>query len=337
MEINGLGGNDTLTIKDISATDIEQVIFTGGKDRDILDATEAGVEVYADGGAKKDILKGSSVPGTTDTLKGGIGDDTIIGNKGDDIMEGGAGNDRLIWNNGDGSDLMEGGTGHNDIVEVNGAVEDGDNFELRANGHRGEFERLNLGNFVLDIDDVEKMEINGGGGDDTLTVKDISATDIEKVIFDGGDGDDILDATEAEVAVFARGQKGNDILKSGLQDDVLEGRQGDDLLSGGDGNDTLLGGTGDDTLIGGKGDNVFRGGAGADVFVVGFDGINVIQDFDIQRDTLQISLTDFGASSASQFAYDSSDGSLSYKETHVATIETESSTAFDASQNIDFV
>ncbi|MDJ0577216.1 MAG: calcium-binding protein, partial [Xenococcaceae cyanobacterium MO_234.B1] len=116
------------------------------------------------GGAGNEFIFGSN---QADTLNGGGGNDTIIGNQGDDLKIGGAGDDLLIWNDGDGSDTMEGGSGWDDfgwdVVEVNGAVDAGDDFELRANGHRAEFERLNLGNFILDIDDVEQMEINGLG------------------------------------------------------------------------------------------------------------------------------------------------------------------------------
>nr|MDJ0577774.1 calcium-binding protein [Xenococcaceae cyanobacterium MO_234.B1] len=296
------------------------------------------------------------------------------------------------------------------------------------NGHRAEFERLNLGNFILDIDDVEQMEINGLGGDDTLTIQDISATDIAKVVFNGGEGDDVLDASQANIEVEADGGAGNDVLVSGSGNDHLKGDDDNDLLSGGNGDDTLLGGAGDDTLlggngndvtdggagndtadfsdipfeitadlntgiatyvvngnlvqdtlisienlkgsnlndsltgdsqdnvingldgddtlsgdggndtlIGGNGNNTFRGGAGADTFVVGFDGIDVIEDFNAEEgDIVEISLSVFGATSPSQFTYDSSDGALSYNAVHFATIETESS-PFDPGQDINFI
>ena len=267
------------------------------------------------GGPGNEFIVGSN---QADTLDGGGGNDTIIGNQGDDLKIGGAGDDRLIWNNGDGSDTMEGGSGW-DVVEVNGAVDAGDDFELRANGHRAEFERLNLGNFILDIDDVEQIEVNGGGGDDTLTIQDISATDIAKVIFNGDEGNDVLDASQANIEVEANG--GN----------------GDDTLLGGAGDDTLSGDGGNDTLIGGNGNNTFRGGAGADTFVVGFDGIDVIEDFNAEEgDIVEIALSVFGATSPSQFTYDSSDGALYYNSVHFATIETASS-PFDPSQDIDYV
>ena len=267
FEINGGGGDDTLNVKDLTGTDVEQVIFNGGEGNDTLDATEANVAVIAQGDGGNDLLKGSSVPEITDTLKGGEGDDTIIGNRGDDLKVGGKGNDRLIWNNGDGSDIMEGDEGY-DVTEVNGAVEAGDDFELRANGHRAEFERLNLGNFTLDVDNVEQFEINGGGGDDTLNVKDLTGTDVQQVIFNGGEGNDTFDASHTHVKVMAYG---------------------------GEGNDSLTGGSGDDLLKGGNGDNLLKGGSGADIFVVGFDGIDTIADFNFaEGDKIQLSCSRIG-------------------------------------------
>ncbi len=265
FEINGGGGNDTLNVQDLTGTDVKRVVFNGGDGDDILDASASNVKIYADGGAGNDLLSGSSVPEITDTLKGGAGNDTIIGNKGDDQMFGDAGRDRLIWNNGDGSDIMEGGKGY-DVVEVNGAIADGDNFELRANGQRAEFERLNLGPFTLDVDDVEKFEINGGGGNDTLNVQDLTGTDVKRVVFNGGDGDDILDASASNVKIYADGGAGND---------TLIGGSGDDLLIGGDGSDLLIGGGGNDTLIGGNGLDGF-----------GFDSNAAFNPIDIGANTI---------------------------------------------------
>ena len=92
----------------------------------------------------------------------------LVGFRGDDQMLGGAGNDRMVWNNGDGSDLMEGGDG-NDTAEVNGSDTDGDSFTIAANGARVDFDRVNLVPFSLDIGTTESLEVNGHGGDDTIT------------------------------------------------------------------------------------------------------------------------------------------------------------------------
>ena len=294
FEINGGGGDDTLTVKDLTGTDVQKVFFNGGDGNDSLDASLSNVEIIANGGAGNDFLSGSSVPEIIDTLDGGTGDDTIVGNRGNDVMIGGDGNDLFIWNNGDGSDIME-GDGWYDTTQVNGAVDNGDNFELRANGARAEFERLNLGNFVLDVDNVEQFEINGGGGDDTLTVKDLTGTDVQKVFFNGGDGNDILDASQTFVPVTAWGGVGNDSLTGG---------HGNDYLDGNEGNDTLV------------------GGAGADTFVVGANGTDTIVDFNFaEGDTIQISALEFGISSFDyeQVNYNLNDQTLYYGGTALAT------------------
>lgn len=251
------------------------------------------------GGGGADFLLGNrgadSLEGGegVDTLRGGRGNDTLIGNTEGDRIRGGNGDDLLVWNNGDGSDIMRGGRGF-DTVQVNGAVDAGDDFELRANSHRAEFERLNLGNFVLDVDDVEQFEINGLGGDDTLTVQDLTHTDVQQVIFNGADGDDLLDASLSNVSVIA---------------------------DGGAGEDTLLGGSANDTLIGGNGNNIYTGRAGADVFVVNFDGIDVINDFNRgEGDVLQISRSEFGISSIDDLTYDNTTGILSVQDTQIAII-----------------
>ncbi len=245
FEINGGGGDDNVDINDLTGTDVLKVVVNGGEGNDTVDASDSATPLEAYGDAGDDLLKGSS---DVDTLNGGHGNDTLIGNKGDDQMFGEAGDDRFIWNNGDGSDLMEGGDGL-DTVEVNGAVDQGDDFLLEANGHRVKFERLNLGNFQLDINEVEQLEINGGGGDDKLEINDLSGTDAHGVTFNGGDGNDTLDASHANVPIIADGGAGDDLLIGSTQDDQLFGGDGNDTLIGNGGNDLLFGGAGDDLLI----------------------------------------------------------------------------------------
>ncbi|MDJ0572078.1 MAG: calcium-binding protein [Pleurocapsa sp. MO_192.B19] len=253
-----------------------------------------------------DLLSGGD---GADTLLGLKGDDTLIGDKGDDLKIGGAGDDRLIWNDGDGSDTMEGDDGY-DVVEVNGAVDAGDDFELRANGYRTEFERLNLGPFTLDVDNVERFEINGGGGDDTLNIRDLTGTDVDKVVFNGGDGNDYFDASHTHVDVMAYGDEGNDSLTGG---------SGNDLLEGGNGNDTLM------------------GGEGADTFVLGFDGIDTIADFNFaEGDTIQISAMELGASSYDSLSYNASEHKLYWNQTELAMLD-DSVSELNITESIDFV
>ncbi len=103
--------------------------------------------------------------------------------------------------------------------------------------------------------DGDRIEINAGGGDDTLT----ASADIDKrLIFRGEDGNDFLSA--------------NGTLLGGADNDTLVGGVGNNLLQGGDGDDTLIRSGGADTLDGGAGFDTFLF-AGSDAN----DVIDVIQ------------------------------------------------------------
>ena len=72
FEINGQGGDDSFTINDLTGSDVESVVFSGGAGNDRI-------------GGK----------GGNDTLLGDEGDDQIWGDDGDDLLRGGLGNDTL--------------------------------------------------------------------------------------------------------------------------------------------------------------------------------------------------------------------------------------------------
>ena len=148
----------------------------------------------------------------------------------------------------------------------------------------------------------------------------------------GGDGDDVARGNQDADQVF--GQEGNDSLRGSRGDDLVAGDAGDDTLNGGTDNDTLMGGDGadelrgarqddilqggteSDTLNGGVGNDVLSGGAGPDVFV--FDqpggtaasfinpgqeislgsGLDVITDFFLGEDLIQVAATVNGLSLA---------------------------------------
>jgi hypothetical protein len=92
------------------------------------------------------------------------------------------------------------------------------------------------------------FEINGGGGDDVVTL----SSDIPiPATLRGGPGRDRL-----------TGGGMSDKLLGGPDADLLGGRRGDDLILGGPGDDRLLGGPGDDRLLGGSGTDLLVGGPG---------------------------------------------------------------------------
>ena len=82
------------------------------------------------------------------------------------------------WDPGDGSDTVEGQDG-TDTMLFNGSAAN-EIFAASANGGRVLFTR-NLGNIVMDLNDVETITVNALGGADTFTVNDLSGTDVTQV------------------------------------------------------------------------------------------------------------------------------------------------------------
>lgn len=71
--------------------------------------------------------------------------------------------------------------------------------------------------------------------------------------------------------------------------DTIGGSKFKDQLFGQGGNDKLKGFAGADVLVGGKGNDVLTGGVGKDTFVFSKgDGKDVITDFDVKKDILEI-------------------------------------------------
>ena len=151
-----------------------------------------------------------------DTLLGGAGNDTFLGQEGNDFVDGGrgadlavlgSGDDRFQWDPGEGSDVVEGKSGV-DAMTFNGSGQD-EIFDVSANGKRVRFLR-NLGNIVMDLNDVEQIDLDALGGVDSLTVNDVSGTDLTTLNTDleaalGGGVSDLLADT-----VTVNGTDGND-------------------------------------------------------------------------------------------------------------------------------
>jgi Ca2+-binding RTX toxin-like protein len=266
----------------------------GGDDRFSATGNLAAlIQITVDGGAGNDTILGSN---GIDLLMGGEGDDFIDGQQGNDVAFMGAGNDVFQWDPGDGSDTVEGQNG-TDTMLFNGS-NIAELFEVSANGGRVLFTR-NIGNIVMDLNDVEAIDLNTLGGTDTTTVNDLSGTDLVQITVNqagtiggtAGDG-------QADI-VIVNGTNGNDIIDvfgAGTSAAVLglpvqvniansEGANDSLIIYALDGNDgvtattmpagviklTIDGGAGDDTLLGSQGADVFLGGDGND-FVFGDNG-----------------------------------------------------------------
>ena len=82
-----------------------------------------------------------------------------------------------------------------------------------------------------------------------------------------------------------------DVLLGSSGADELRGEGANDHLEGAAGNDLLLGGDGADILIGGAGNDELWGGSGADTFIwhAGDTGADVLKDFDLGEDKIDLS------------------------------------------------
>src|SRR5262249_47332047 len=158
--------------------------------------------------------------------------------------------------------------------------------DLSADGGRLRLTR-NVGPVVMDVDGVERVDINALGGADTITVHDLTGTAVTEVNLDlagalGGTARDgqpdtgIVNGTDGADAVVVSGGAGGvsviglaarvNITHSEAANDklIIQALAGDDVVDasglaagaiqltedGGDGDDVLIGSAGNDTLLG---------------------------------------------------------------------------------------
>jgi Ca2+-binding RTX toxin-like protein len=289
--VNAGAGNDFVRIDESNGafTGTDSTTLTGGEGNDTLQA-------------------GSSA----DKLIGGDGDDLLVGNEGNDNVRGGrgtdvallgAGDDSFAWDPGDGSDVVEGQAGADSLLfNGSGAPE---SFDISANGSRVRFFR-DVSSITMDLDDIERIDVEALGGADKAVVNDLNGTDLKNTELDlegtigGGAGDGQIDTT------FVKGTNGGDsvnvaanagavevtglatttrIEHSEAANDslVVEGLSGDDTIDAGNtlappirltldgaaGNDSIGGGLGADVLISGDGNDAIDGNRGNDVALLG--------------------------------------------------------------------
>ena len=285
---------------DIGTSESLVVNANGGEDTFTATGNLAAlITITVDGGAANDQLLGSN---GADVLLGGNGDDVVDGQQGNDVALLGAGDDVFQWDPGDGSDVVEGQTDA-DTMLFNGSGA-GELFDASANGQRLRFTR-NVGNIVMDTNDVEVVQVNAAGGADTIVTNDLSGTDVtavnsdlgagdaqpDNVVVHGTNGDDVtvvggdaggttvvglaarvgITGTEsANDRLTVTALAGDDVvdaagLRAGAIQFTADGGAGNDVIIGGEGNDVLTGGAGDDVLLGGPGNDVIDGGDGDDI------------------------------------------------------------------------
>jgi Ca2+-binding RTX toxin-like protein len=286
---------------DIGTTERLVVNMNGGNDSFSATGNLAAlIGITVDGGAGNDTILGSN---GADLLLGGDGNDFIDGQQGNDTALLGAGDDVFQWDPGDGSDTVEGQDG-TDTMLFNGSNGD-ETFTTSANGGRVLFTR-NLGNIVMDLNDVESIDLNALGGADTLTVNDLSGTDVSElnvslagtiggatgdgqldtVTVNGTNGSDIIDVIGAgsSISVVGLPAQVNVTQAEGANDSLIVSTLGGDdsitattlpagviklAIDAGAGNDTVFGSQGADVVLAGDGNDFVFGDNGNDVAFLG--------------------------------------------------------------------
>jgi Ca2+-binding RTX toxin-like protein len=152
IDVNAKGGADTITVNDLTGTDVNKVNIdlgqTGGGgdgavDTIVINATkgddtitvtnnngvitvsglpetvtisnfEANDRLVINGLGGNDVIAASGLSGMQLTANGGDGDDVLIGSFGNDVLTGGPGDDVLIGNGG--QDVLDGGSGSNVVI-----------------------------------------------------------------------------------------------------------------------------------------------------------------------------------------------------------------------------
>ena len=179
------------TNSDINGTfTANTVTIDGASNNDVIDAAGVtGVGVIINGNDGDDTLLGTA---QGDTVNGGNGNDSILGNAGNDLLAGGNGDDLFTWNNGDDTDTVAGGA-DTDTLIVNGSSAD-DTFAISASsGGNFDLARTNFGTFNIDASTVENLNLNTLGGNDDVTLNDLSTVnDLSAISLDGGADTDAL-------------------------------------------------------------------------------------------------------------------------------------------------
>lgn len=185
-----------------------QVRSRGGNDVVRIDyGAEVQPFTIIDTGAGNDSAFGGS---GNELFRMGSGNDSVDGNRGSDTALLGNGNDTFTWDPGDGSDVIEGGRSQDTMVFNGAAV--AERFVAAANGRRLRFTR-DVGNIVMDTDNVERVKLNALGGADTVTVGDLRRTDVRKVDVDLGAQLNTSGGDSAADAITVTGTPGKDRIR----------------------------------------------------------------------------------------------------------------------------
>ncbi|QMS88361.1 calcium-binding protein [Nostoc edaphicum CCNP1411] len=289
--LNGGAGDDTLSASGSTGDNL----LIGGDGNDSVSVSG----YYSSPGG--DYFRSSDNRSSgNNTLNGGAGNDTLsaIGSLGDNLLSGGNGNDFLDISgfaevNNDsyydsissGNNTLYGGVG-DDTLDASGSI--GNNLLFGGDGNDSIYTTTASPSLLFNFSSLVTQTVNGGTGDDFLSVDYRNATEGITSTFDATTNTGTI--TVGTSSVSFNNIERLKVLGTAYDDNIV-GSNGNDRLSGNYGNDTLYGGDGTDTFA----------------FNSSNEGIDTISDFNATYELIQVSAAGFGGGlsigslSASQF------------------------------------
>jgi Ca2+-binding RTX toxin-like protein len=319
VELRSFGGADRVTVNDLAATAVREVLVDFGPNPGQPADGVADV-VAVSGTAAADQVNFTFTNGLTSVLgmaavvrvrgaEAGLDRVQVNLGVGDDLLTGAglaAGAPKLVVDGGEGQDLLT-GSGNND--ELHGGADNdrliGSGGDDLMDGGEGD-DRL-----VWTVGDGNDLFEGGGGTDsaevtgsgaaehftltangdriridrlDTTSPSFIDAGTVEKLVISLGGGNDRFSATGNVgplVQLTVDGGADDDAINGGNGADMLIGGDGNDSIDGNQGNDSIHLGAGNDRFSWGPGDgsDVVEGGTGTDTMAV--DGSNIGEQFEL--------------------------------------------------------
>ncbi len=288
LVILGGGGDDTLTATGLDASFLADanIFLQGEAGNDTIDTSAATRAFDMRGGDGNDLIIGNA------------SDDSILMDAGNDTINGNGGVDRVVAANLRGTvtlnDTLLSGLGLDSLISIEQAnlAAGASAAQINASAFSGVVTLFGGAGSDSLVGTVGADSIDGGAGNDTIQSGDGNDTitgGAGKDSFDGGLGNDVLNEfTNGNVTVTTTQVQGGSPLGTdnylNLESMQFTGGAaankfdmklftGNVTLLGGDGNDTLIGGSGIDSLQGQGGHDVLTGGAGDD-FLDGGDGVD---------------------------------------------------------------
>jgi Ca2+-binding RTX toxin-like protein len=280
LNVNALGGADTITVDDLTGTDLKaanvdlsaQGAGDGAADTVLVNGTDGPDAVNVASKAGGVVVSGLAAQVQVAGSEAGQDNVDLSTRGGDDTINSGAGV------TGPAAINIDGGEG-SDTTTYNGTAA-ADTIGIAPNGTAVDTFAAGTGSSPQNTTAVESLAVNGLGGDDTIVANNGLAA-LTKLAIDGGAGNDTL-----------RGGDGDDVLNGGSGNDVVDGGRGSDVafLGGGDDSFTWDPGDGSDTVEGQGGSDVldFNGSNASESMTVSANGSRVRFFRDVANITMDL-------------------------------------------------